>query len=64
MTHLARASWLSKELIWLLPDSSCGLVASVQAWTDVYQLMVRGEGTGYVGEQCTSRLGSDLVAAA
>lgn len=46
MTHLARATWLSKEVIWLLPDASCGLVAAVQAWTDVYQMMVSLYGGG------------------
>jgi hypothetical protein len=47
MTHLSRASWLSKEVVWLLPDAACGLVAAVEAWTHVYQLLVRT--TGWLG---------------
>jgi hypothetical protein len=41
MTHLAHVPWLAKEVIWLLPDASCGLLAALQAWTHTYQLLVR-----------------------
>lgn len=40
VTHLAATPWLAKELIWLLPDASCGLVGSVEAWAYTYQLQV------------------------
>eukprot|EP00878_Enallax_costatus_P015128 GHUV01015840.1.p1 GENE.GHUV01015840.1~~GHUV01015840.1.p1 ORF type:complete len:232 (+),score=58.57 GHUV01015840.1:1366-2061(+) len=36
--HLKTAApWLAKDVIWVLPDASCGLVESMQAWTDAYQ---------------------------
>jgi len=35
--HLQQsAPWLAKDVIWLLPDASCGLVESVAAWAQFY----------------------------
>eukprot|EP00775_Hariotina_reticulata_P006404 gene6404-6635_t len=35
--HLQQsAPWLAKDVIWLLPDASCGLVESVGAWAHYY----------------------------
>lgn len=31
------APWLAKDVVWVIPDASCGLVESMQAWTDAYQ---------------------------
>jgi len=49
LSHLSRVTWLSKEVIWLLPDASCGLVAAVEAWTAAYQMTVRGHTRGVIG---------------
>lgn len=36
--HLKTAAlWLAKDVVWVIPDASCGLVESMQAWTDAYQ---------------------------
>ncbi|WIA12567.1 hypothetical protein OEZ85_006228 [Tetradesmus obliquus] len=38
LRHLgSSAPWLAKEVLWLLPDASCGLVPALQAWADAYQ---------------------------
>jgi hypothetical protein len=38
LAHLGSAApWLAKEVVWLLPDASCGLLAAMQAWADAYQ---------------------------
>ena len=30
MAYLARVPWLAKDVIWLVPDARCGLLAAVQ----------------------------------
>jgi hypothetical protein len=42
LAHLGRVPWLAKDVIWVIPDASCGLVASVDAWVATYQSLVRG----------------------
>lgn len=43
LRHLgSSAPWLAKEVLWLLPDASCGLVPALQAWADAYQRPVSG----------------------
>ncbi|KAF6257683.1 hypothetical protein COO60DRAFT_1701734 [Scenedesmus sp. NREL 46B-D3] len=38
LAHLGPAApWLAKEVVWLLPDASCGLLQALQAWADAYQ---------------------------
>eukprot|EP00892_Ulva_mutabilis_P006819 jgi/Ulvmu1/4509/UM002_0235.1 len=33
--HLQGVPWLARDLVWLIPDASCGLVYSTQAWADL-----------------------------
>lgn len=43
LRHLGSgAPWLAKDVVWLLPDASCGLVAAMGAWADAYAGQVRG----------------------
>ncbi|KAF8067126.1 Gpaa1 [Scenedesmus sp. PABB004] len=38
LAHLdSAAPWLAKEVVWVLPDASCGLVAAMAAWAEAYQ---------------------------
>ncbi|KAI8463809.1 MAG: hypothetical protein J3K34DRAFT_494099 [Monoraphidium minutum] len=37
LVHLRGAPWLAKDVIWLVADSSCGLVEGVAAWVAEYQ---------------------------
>jgi hypothetical protein len=32
--------WLAKDVIWVVPDASCGLVTSMDAWVHTYQSVV------------------------
>ena len=39
MVHLAHeARWLAKDVVWVLPDASCGALSSLQAWVQRYQV--------------------------
>ncbi len=40
LAHLGRVPWLAKDVIWVVPDASCGLVASMEAWVSTYQSVV------------------------
>lgn len=33
--HMASVPWLARDFVWLIPDASCGLVHSTQAWADL-----------------------------
>lgn len=33
--HLQGVPWLARDFVWLIPDASCGLVHSSQAWADL-----------------------------
>ena len=33
--HLKGVPWLARDFVWLIPDASCGLVHSAQAWADL-----------------------------
>lgn len=40
MAHLSKVPWLAKDVIWVVPDASCGLVTSMDAWVHTYQSVV------------------------
>ena len=42
LKHLSGVTWLAKDLVWLLPDASCGQVEATQAWVDKYTSAVGG----------------------
>lgn len=33
--HLQSVPWLARDFVWLIPDASCGLLHSTQAWADL-----------------------------
>lgn len=37
--HLSSVPWMSKDLVWLLPDALCGVQPSMQTWLDEYHGM-------------------------
>ena len=37
--YMTTVQWLAKDFVWLVPDSSCGVVESVSAWMEEYQGM-------------------------
>lgn len=40
MLHLRKVPWLAKDIIWVMPDASCGLMDSMEAWVATYQTLV------------------------
>eukprot|EP00899_Mesostigma_viride_P010748 jgi/Mesvir1/19675/Mv09947-RA.1 len=38
MRHLARAEWLAKDVIWLVPDARWGTNTATRAWVDEYHM--------------------------
>jgi hypothetical protein len=61
LQHLGHAApWLAKEVVWLLPDASCGLVQALQAWADAYQRPVSNFSTSRGSRRC-SRMCSRML---